>query len=132
MIKSSRPLKALLVLSTCALSQSALAVGYWGTYTSTLWDTPSQFFTEQDWSLFENTLQKTLDTAPDGQTQSWSNPTSKASGDFTVLKSVQRQGQDCREVKIVGSAGGLRRITGIAFCKEDDGTWTAVPGKGKQ
>ncbi len=124
-----RPLGLALLLLLPALPQTAHALSYFGTYSSTLWDTPSQYFTDADWKLFDDTLQKTLDTAPDGEANAWSNPASKASGDFTVLKSVKRNGQDCREVKIVATAGGYRRITGIAFCKEDDGSWKAVPGR---
>ena len=119
-----------LSLAGVSLSQSTHAVGYWGSYSATLWNTPSEYFTPEDWELFEGSLRQTLDSAPDGQARAWSNPASKASGDFTVLKSLKKHERDCREVKITSSAGGLRRVTGIAFCKEDDGSWTAVPGKG--
>jgi Surface antigen len=121
-----------LSLAGLSLSQSALAIGYWGDYSATLWNTPSEYFTPQDWEMFEGTLRKTLDSAPDGQANAWSNPTSKASGEFTVLKSIQKNDRDCREVKIIASAGGLRRVTGIAFCKEDDNSWKAIPGKGRK
>lgn len=124
------PLAALLIAPL--ISQPGHAVGYFGTYTATLWNTPSEYFTEADWQLFENTLKRTLDSVPDGQTVAWTNPASKASGEFTVLKSVRRQGQDCREVKIIGQAGGQRRVTGIAFCKEDAGIWKAIPGKNRK
>ena len=135
MSQSIPPMRAFLFslsLAGLSLSQSAHALGYWGTYSATLWNTPSEYFTPQDWELFEATLRKTLDTAPDGQANAWSNPASKASGEFTVLKSLQKNDQDCREVKITASAGGLRRVTGIAFCKEDDATWKATPGKGRK
>lgn len=120
------------LLTTPLISQPGHAVGYFGTYTATLWNTPAEYFTDADWQLFENTLKRTLDSVPDGQTVAWANPASKASGEFTVLKSVRRQGQDCREVKLVSQAGGQRRVTGIAFCKEDDGTWKAIPGKSRK
>lgn len=123
----SAALAALLIAPL--ISQPSHAVGYFGTYTATLWNTPAEYFTDADWQLFEDTLKHTLDSAPDGQAMTWANPASKASGEFTVLKSVNRKGQDCREVKIISQAGGQRRVTGIAFCKEDDGNWTAIPGK---
>jgi surface antigen len=133
--QSMPPLRALifgLSVAGLSLSPSAHALGYWGTYSSTMWNTPSEYFTPQDWEQFEGTLRKTLDAAPDGQANAWSNSASKASGEFTILKSVRKNDQDCREVKITASAGGLRRVTGVAFCKEDDGTWTAIPGKGRK
>jgi hypothetical protein len=114
------------------LSPPAYAIAYWGTYSATLWNTPSQYFTNQDWQLFESTLQRTLDSAPDGQTNTWTNAATKATGEFTVLKSVKKGEQDCRQVKIASQAGGLRRVTGIAFCKEDDGTWKAIPGRNQK
>ncbi len=117
------------LLAVSLISPPAAAVGYFGTYTATLWNTPAENFTDDDWRLFEDTLKRTLDAAPDGQTQTWANPASKASGEFTVLKSLQRQGQNCREVKIASEAAGRRRVTGVAFCKEDDGSWKAIPGK---
>ncbi len=120
------------LLASPFLSHTCYAVAHWGTYSSTLWNTPSRYFTDQDWQLFEGTLKRTLDSAPDGQTNTWSNAASKASGEFTVLKSVSRQDQNCRQVKITSQAGGLRRVTGIAFCKEDDGSWKAIPGKGSK
>jgi len=124
------PAVLLAALSIPVYSPPTHAVAYWGTYSSTLWNTPSQYFTDQDWQLFDDTLKSTLDAAPDGQPRAWSNPASKAAGEFTVLKSLQHNGKDCRQVKIVSSAGGLRRVTGIAFCKDEEAGWQAIPGKG--
>ena len=126
------PMAPLALLLALLMPHPAQAIAYWGTYGATLWNTPSEFFTDQDWKLFEAALNKTLDTAPDGQPVPWQNAASKASGEFTVLKSVKRGEQDCRQVKITSSAGGLRRVTGIAFCREDDGTWKAIPGKNRK
>ncbi len=135
MINSKAFMKASLFglsLAALSLNQTAQAVGNWGTYSAILWNTPSEYFTTDDWQLFEETLHNTLDGSADGQAKAWSNPASKASGEFTVLKSVRRSDRDCREVKIIASAGGLRRVTGIAFCREDDGNWMAIPGKGRK
>ena len=125
-------LAPLALILTLLMPHPAHAIAYWGTYGATLWNTPSQYFSAQDWQLFEAALTKTLDTAPDGQALPWQNAASKASGEFTVLKSVKRGEQDCRQVKITSAAGGQRRVTGIAFCREDDGTWKAIPGKNRK
>ncbi|GAB6047971.1 hypothetical protein JCM19379_17980 [Methyloparacoccus murrellii] len=130
--KLARKLALCLLLTSPVLPHPAHAIAYWGTYGATLWNTPSGNFTNEDWQLFESALQKTLDTAPDGQPIAWSNPATKASGEFTVLKTVKRGDRDCRQVKVIGMARGLRRVTGIAFCHEDDGSWKAVSGKGRQ
>lgn len=110
----------------------AEAIGFFGTYTATLWNTPSQFFTDADWDLFETTLRDVLDHHVDGESKAWTNPKSKASGEFTALKSLVKNGKPCREIKIVASAGGMRRVTGIAFCKNEEGAWEAVPGKSQK
>lgn len=125
-----------ILLASCLLMSVVMpraeAIGFFGTYTATLWNTPSQYFTDGDWDLFEHALRDVLDHHADGESQAWSNVKSKASGEFTVLKSLEKSGQPCREVKIVASAGGMRRVTGVAFCKNDDGSWEAIPGKNRK
>jgi hypothetical protein len=125
--RASLPLTACLLLAT---SGDLPAIGNWGSsYSEALWDTPWQHFTEDDWKGFNATLIDTLDHAKDGETRTWSNEKTKASGEFTVLKSVVRRGEQCRELKIVAEASGLRRITGIAYCPDDSGSWNAIPGR---
>lgn len=120
----------LLVISS--ISFNVFAIGNWGTYTATMWDTPSHYFTDEDWNLFDQSLEDTLNHAKDGETKSWSNPKTKANGEFVVLKSVIRQGQTCREVKIAAEAHAIRRVTGIAFCPADEGGWIAIPGHNRK
>ena len=110
------------------LAGNAQAIGYWGTYSSTMYGTPYQYFTDEDWKIAEDALQDTLNTAKDEEPRAWSNPKSKTSGEYTVLKTVARQGQQCREVKLIAEAKGLRRVSGVAFCPAEGGGWTAIPG----
>jgi hypothetical protein len=123
----SRTLVPAFLLSVL-LSANAHAIGYWGTYSSTMWDTPYQYFTDEDWRIAEDALQNTLNTAKDEETRTWSNPKTKNSGEYTVLKTVARKGQQCREVKMIAAANGLRKVSGVAFCPADEGGWVAIPG----
>ena len=128
-MKPTRIAMLLLSLSGIAFTAPSHAIAYYGTYSSILWNTPGQYFTDDDWKLFENTLNNTLNTAKDGETRAWANPATKASGEFTILRSVQRGDNSCREVKIISQAQGRRRVLGKAFCKQDDGTWKVVSGR---
>lgn len=123
----SRTLAPALLLSAL-VSGNAEAIGYWGTYSSTMWDTPYQYFTDEDWKIAEDALQDTLNNAKDEEPRAWSNPKSKNSGEYTVLKTVSRNGQQCREVKMIAEAKALRRVSGIAFCPAEEGGWVAIPG----
>ncbi len=123
----ARTLAPALLLSAL-LSGHAHAIGYWGTYSATMWDTPYQYFTDEDWRIAEDALQDTLDHAKDGEPRAWSNPKTKTSGEYTVLKTVARKGQQCREVKMIAAAKDIRRVSGIAFCPADGGGWVAIPG----
>ena len=58
-----------------ALSLPAVAVN-WGF----LEDAPVARFTDRDWALMEETSQKALDEAADGETHGWNNPESGAFG----------------------------------------------------
>lgn len=107
---------------------NAHAIGYWGTYSSTMYDTPYQYFTDEDWKIAEDALQDTLNNGKDGENRPWSNPKTKTSGEYTVLKTVSRQGQQCREVKLVAAAKDRRKVSGIAFCPAEGGGWAAIPG----
>ena len=117
------------LLVTLLISGNAHALGYWGTYSATMWDTPYEYFTDEDWRIAEDSLQDTLNNAKDKETRNWKNPKSEASGSFTVLKTVPRKGQQCREIKLVALVKDMRRVSGIAFCPADGGGWVAIPGK---
>jgi hypothetical protein len=120
------------LLITGLFSGNVHALGYWGTYSSTMWDTPYEFFTDEDWRIAEDSLQDALNNAKDKESRNWKNPKTPASGTFTILKTVPRKGQQCREVKLVAKYKDINRITGIAFCPADGGGWVAIPGKNRK
>lgn len=127
---TARLLSTTLIL--LAFAGNAHAIGNWGTYTATMWDTPSHYFTDEDWGLFDAALTDVLDHAKDGESRTWSNPKTKANGEFVILKTVPRKDQLCREVKIAAEANAIRRVTGIAFCPGDEGGWVAIPGHNRK
>ena len=66
-------------------------------------------------------------SAPVGQSVTWNNPDSGASGTITPTREGKDSaGNDCREFKhIVTKDGETREDTGIA-CRHPDGTWSTL------
>lgn len=125
-MKLNRIVVMLCALSGLALSPGAQAIGNFGDYSITLWNSPARFYTDADWKLFQDTLETTLKEEKDGGTRSWSNPATGASGEFTILGTVQKDDTPCRKVKVIWQMRTLRRVSGMAFCKQDDGDWKVV------
>ena len=131
-MRHTRILALILTLSGFGFSSASHAVAnFIGNYSAALWNTPAQFFTDEDWNIFNSTLVDVLDHSKDQEPKAWSNPKTKASGEFTVLKTVMKGDKICRQVKAVSSAGTARRVWGVAFCKTDGSTeeWLAVSGR---
>ena len=105
-----------------ALSLPAAAVN-WGF----LEDAPVARFTDGDWALLEETSQKALDEAADGDTHGWNNPESGAFGTIQPLDSYERDGSRCRRTEIFNSAKGAFGTSRFDFCKQPDGSWKVAP-----
>lgn len=126
----TRLITILLCLSGLTFTAPSFAVMNFGTYQATMWNTPAQFFTDEDWTIFNATLEDVLNNAKDNDVpKTWSNPKTKAHGEFSILKTVEKHDTICREVKTANSAGTARRVWGVAFCKQEDGSWKAVSGR---
>lgn len=116
----------MITLAGTSFTGTAQAIAYYGTYSSTLWNTPAQYFNDDDWKLFDQALKATLDSGEESKPRAWSNPATRASGEMTVLKTVNKGDRTCRELKIVNQANGSSHVSGVAFCRQEDGTWTVV------
>ncbi|MBT8429543.1 MAG: hypothetical protein KJN79_06485 [Gammaproteobacteria bacterium] len=93
-----------------------------------LWlhQSPSRHFTDQDWDLAKAAADKALNTAKDGETVSWKNPTSTTHGSFTPLSTMNQQGAVCRTVRTSNHARNLDGGAVINFCQQPDGDWALV------
>lgn len=87
---------------------------------------PARYFTDEDWKLSGEAADKALDTAKDGETVSWKNPTSGANGTYTPTSTTTEQGMTCREVKIVNHAGNVDASSFMKSCQKPDGKWALV------
>ena len=83
--------------------------------------------TERDWRIFKDTAKEVLDNKKDKTTTPWRNPKSGASGKFSVLETLEREGAHCRKMGIFNSAGGVTSKSVFVFCKQPDGDWKVAP-----
>ena len=73
------------------------------------------------------TTQQTLEDAPIGRTNSWSNPDSGNSGTITPTQTyTKNDGQPCREFQQTVTIGGDREEAYGTACRQADGTWKIV------
>jgi len=112
------------MFAALCLSAMALPAATWAFNTSFLRDAPLAYFTDKDWSLFRDTLNRALNEGPDGAAQRWSNPSSGASGEVTPLNTQEVNGMTCRETRLVNRAQGLSAQGDYLLCKAADGEWT--------
>lgn len=86
-------------------------------------DTPYVHFTKDDKAMFRKAMMQTLDTAKDGETNTWSNPASGAGGEIKALKSYDKGGAKCRTLAIANKAKARSNAGEYNFCVKS-GKWT--------
>lgn len=82
-------------------------------------NSPGERFDEDDLQLFITTARKTVNEAPDNETVSWENPETKHHGDFTILKTFQKDGRTCKRVRVRNEADGRKASNVVDACKVD-------------
>lgn len=76
---------------------------------------------KDDVAIARAEIAKALDSGADGQTQTWSNPKTKASGTVKPTKTFTKDGMRCRATEFTTSAGGERGASTWNLCKTKDG-----------
>jgi hypothetical protein len=80
--------------------------------------------TTEDWELLRATGRDLLDNHKDGSSKSWRNDATNASGEISVLETVERDGRSCRWVTISTSKNGnTSPATRYLLCVVEDGRW---------
>lgn len=82
---------------------------------------PLGHMTKSDISIARAEIGKALDTGKDGQTHTWSNPETKASGTIKPTKTFTKDGMRCRATEFTTSAGGERGASTWNLCSTKDG-----------
>jgi surface antigen len=112
-----RSLAQLAVAVAIALASPAAMALNW---VPLLKNSPGERFDEDDLQLFITTARKVVNEAPDNQTVGWENPDTKHHGDFTILKSFQKDGRSCKRVRVRNEADGRKASSVVDACKVDD------------
>ena len=86
---------------------------------------PLGHLTKNDVTIARKEIAKALDTGTDGQTYTWSNPETKASGTVKPTKTFTQDGMRCRATEFATSAGGERGASTWNLCHTKDG-WKVV------
>ncbi|MCU7922910.1 MAG: hypothetical protein KZQ88_09445 [Candidatus Thiodiazotropha sp. (ex Dulcina madagascariensis)] len=84
---------------------------------------PVKYFTAEDWASAKATAAKALKQGKDGEKFAWKNPATGHKGAYTVLNTLQLEGQDCRDLRIKHFAGGVNGGGTYRFCQTADGKW---------
>jgi surface antigen len=93
-----------------------------------MYDSPSQYFNDQDRKLFEETVLGLLDNGKSGEQRKWRNDASRNGGAVTVTNSTRKlDGNPCRHLKVSNYAyNGLKATSTLEVCKKPDGRWAIV------
>ncbi len=82
-----------------------------------------------DQQYMQQTTQRTLESAPAGQSSTWQNPDSGHSGTVTPVRTYQTDsGQYCREFQQTVTIGGQTQQAYGTACRQPDGSWRVVNG----
>ncbi len=82
---------------------------------------PMGHLKKSDISIARAEIRKALDTGKDGETSTWSNPETKASGTIKPTKTFTKDGMRCRATEFTTSAGGERGASTWNLCSTKDG-----------
>lgn len=80
-------------------------------------DTAGQYFTDQDWAMFEKAMNKSLNNYKDGEKLQWKNPATGSWGSFMPSHSTRKTGILCRDLTIVNGANNRIGKSTLTFCK---------------
>lgn len=110
----------LLLLCLTAGSLQARTVASWSFLRGSVYADLSP----EDWEMLRATGRDLLDNHKDGSSRSWRNDATKASGEISVLETVERDGRNCRWVTISTSKNGnTSPATRYLLCVVEDGRW---------
>ena len=112
-VRKRMPMRRILIAFLASLAGPALALNW----VPLLKNSPAERFDEEDLQLFLTTARKVVNEAPDNQTVSWENPDTKHHGDFTILKSFEKDGQPCKRVRVRNEADGRKASSVVDACR---------------
>jgi surface antigen len=76
---------------------------------------------KEDVTIARAVIVQALDAGQDGQTQTWSNPKTKASGTVKPTRTYEKDGMRCRVAEFTTSAGPERGASTWNLCNTKEG-----------
>jgi surface antigen len=113
------------VLLGCGMLLTGVA---WAQYGTTLGGAPITWMTEDDIRMYQDAIDKALETGKDGETTRWKNPATNAGGTIKPMRSFMQGETPCRDVQLDTRAKGRHAKGVYAFCKDAAGKWLLTPG----
>ena len=84
---------------------------------------PSAYFTDQDWDLLKDTVQKLLDNHKVGESLTWKNDKSGNHGKLTLLGTFSDFGTTCHQVEVRSITAEVSATRVVSMCKNKEGEW---------
>jgi surface antigen len=130
-LNSKETLLAVLIAGLSLTSTASIAAPTTGTW-SFLKDTPAEYFTKEDWTIFKSAVEETLNDAVEGSSKTWKNPKTNSYGEITVLRDLNSNVHDCRLLQISNHAKDRQKTSKQFFCLQSDGLWKLTSPKSLQ
>jgi surface antigen len=105
-----------------------LSAAAWAQYGTMLGGAPISWMTEEDIAMYQEAIDKAMETSADGAMTKWKNPATNAGGTIKPLRSFTQGEVPCREAQLDTRAKGRHAKGMYAFCKDPDGKWKLNPG----
>ena len=116
-MKRLLPILALTILSLAAPAARAMNL------IPLLQDTPAQFYTDEDYALFDGALKQALNELGAQGAAQWENPKTGAGGTVTVREQFEAGGAPCKRLHLESHARNRKGDTTMTFCRQADGRW---------
>lgn len=111
--------KIILVLFCCCFSNTGFTASW-----SFLGDTaPARSYTEQDWEILLNTMNKALDELDNGKKLSWNNQQTGHRGLIQPLSVTMKKGVKCRQTRFVNRSKNNIAEATFTMCKTEKNGW---------
>ena len=95
-------------------------------------DSPMGAMSDEDLSLFKQSVQDALNQTPDKKTLKWQNDKTGSNGILRPLHTYDENGMKCRRLQIRNNVKNISATTRFNFCKYADGLWKIAPPRKKK
>jgi len=88
---------------------------------------PVFHFSDEDFGILMDTIQKALNEKKDGEKLSWKNEKTGHAGLVNPLDTTIENNLKCRNTRLINRANKRIAKTVFKFCKQPDGEWKVSP-----